>query len=156
MDLEQRSGGIPGTGHRASTGAPGIFQPPLTSGGGSSAIIERHLPGAWPTVAKSAETFHTCPTNYSTVRALKGRPGPRRIPHATRYSRAGLKAAFLGEAAFRRLLPLIPASFLLDVPRAERAKGMGNAAQFMALTGGTPVWASILLRNPPEPYNHHG
>lgn len=57
--------------------------------------------------------------------SLKGRSGFTRIIFATRYSMAGLKAAFNGEAAFRQLLllnaGLLPLAFLLDVTRSERA-----------------------------------
>lgn len=59
------------------------------------------------------------------AQALKGRSGLRRIIDATGYSLAGLKAAYLGEAAFRQLLllnlMLIPVACLLDVSRTERA-----------------------------------
>ena len=126
------------------------------------------------------------PSESFDGQALKGRTGLRRILNATSYSLDGLKAAFLGEAAFRQLallnLLLIPAAFLLDVTRAERAimiaavvlvliiellnsaieaaidrisfelhplskraKDMGSAAQFMALTLVALVWACILL-----------
>ena len=56
---------------------------------------------------------------------FKGQLGVRRIINATGYSLAGLRAAFVGEAAFRQLLllsaVLIPLSFFLDVSRVERA-----------------------------------
>lgn len=56
---------------------------------------------------------------------FKGQTGLRRIINATGYSLAGLRAAFIGEAAFRQLVllnaVLIPLSFLLSVSRAERA-----------------------------------
>ncbi|QLF93959.1 diacylglycerol kinase [Pseudomonas sp. ABC1] len=56
---------------------------------------------------------------------LKGRRGLARILRAGGYSLAGLRAAFIGEAAFRQLLLLnlllLPVAFLLDVSRAERA-----------------------------------
>ncbi|NLC99567.1 MAG: diacylglycerol kinase, partial [Gammaproteobacteria bacterium] len=56
---------------------------------------------------------------------FKGKSGLRRIVNAAGYSIAGLRAAFVGEAAFRQLLLLnailIPISFMLDVSRAERA-----------------------------------
>lgn len=56
---------------------------------------------------------------------FKGQAGLRRIINAAGYSLAGLRAAFVGEAAFRQLLLLnvilIPISFLLDVSRGERA-----------------------------------
>ncbi|MBB3101696.1 diacylglycerol kinase [Azomonas macrocytogenes] len=59
------------------------------------------------------------------TQAFKGRSGLGRIVHATRYSMAGLKAAYAGEAAFRQLLllnlMLIPLACLLDVSRSERA-----------------------------------
>ena len=61
--------------------------------------------------------------------ALKGRGGLARICHAAGYSLAGLKAAYVGEAAFRQLLwlnlLLIPIALLLDVSRAERALLVG-------------------------------
>lgn len=57
--------------------------------------------------------------------ALKGRTGFTRILHATRYSLAGLQAAYRGEAAFRQLLllnlVLIPVACMVDVTRSERA-----------------------------------
>jgi len=56
---------------------------------------------------------------------LKGRQGLRRIVQAGGYSLAGLRAAYVGEAAFRQVvllnLLLIPLAFLLDVSRVERA-----------------------------------
>lgn len=56
---------------------------------------------------------------------FKGKSGVRRILNAAGYSVAGLRAAFIGEAAFRQLLLLnailIPISFLLDISRAEHA-----------------------------------
>ena len=56
---------------------------------------------------------------------FKGKSGVRRIVNAAGYSVAGLRAAFIGEAAFRQLLLLnailIPISFMLDVSRGERA-----------------------------------
>lgn len=56
---------------------------------------------------------------------FKGQSGLRRIVNAAGYSLAGLRAAFIGEAAFRQLLLLniilIPISFFLDVSRVERA-----------------------------------
>lgn len=61
--------------------------------------------------------------------ALKGRGGLARIRHAAGYSLAGLKAAYVGEAAFRQLLwlnlLLIPIALLLDVSRVERALLVG-------------------------------
>jgi len=65
------------------------------------------------------------PSDLLDSQALKGQRGLRRILNATGYSFAGLKAAFVGEAAFRQLvmlnLLLIPVACLLDVSRAERA-----------------------------------
>jgi len=59
------------------------------------------------------------------ARALKGFTGLKRILLATGHSLAGLKAAFMNEAAFRQLLLLsvflIPLAFTLDVSRVERA-----------------------------------
>ena len=56
---------------------------------------------------------------------LKGRQGLRRIVQAGGYSLAGLRAAYVGEAAFRQVvllnLLLIPLAFLLDVSRVECA-----------------------------------
>ena len=56
---------------------------------------------------------------------FKGQAGVRRIVNAAGYSVAGLRAAFVGEAAFRQLLllnaMLIPISFMLEVSRGERA-----------------------------------
>lgn len=56
---------------------------------------------------------------------LKGRQGLRRIVQAGGYSLSGLRAAYVGEAAFRQVvllnLLLIPLAFLLDVSRVERA-----------------------------------
>lgn len=56
---------------------------------------------------------------------FKGQSGVRRIINATGYSLAGLRAAFVGEAAFRQLLLLnmilIPISFFLLVTRGEQA-----------------------------------
>ena len=56
---------------------------------------------------------------------FKGQSGVRRIVNAAGYSLAGLRAAFVGEAAFRQLLLLnailIPISFMLEVSRGERA-----------------------------------
>ncbi|MDX1366201.1 diacylglycerol kinase [Pseudomonas sp.] len=58
-------------------------------------------------------------------KAMKGRSGFSRIWYASGYSAAGLKTAYIGEAAFRQLvllnLLLIPAAFMLDVSRVERA-----------------------------------
>lgn len=56
---------------------------------------------------------------------FKGHSGLKRIFNAAGYSFDGLRAAFLGEAAFRQLVllnvVLIPLSFVLDVSRVERA-----------------------------------
>ncbi|MDX1721690.1 MAG: diacylglycerol kinase [Pseudomonas sp.] len=58
-------------------------------------------------------------------KAMKRRSGFSRIWYASGYSAAGLKTAYIGEAAFRQLvllnLILIPAAFMLDVSRVERA-----------------------------------
>ena len=55
----------------------------------------------------------------------KGRTGFARIVAAIGYSRDGLKAAFMGEAAFRQLVALhavlIPLAFFCPVNRGERA-----------------------------------
>ena len=56
---------------------------------------------------------------------FKGQTGLKRIFNAAGYSFDGLRAAFLGEAAFRQLVllnvVLVPLSFMLQVSRAERA-----------------------------------
>lgn len=56
---------------------------------------------------------------------FKGQTGLKRIFNAAGYSFDGLRAAFLGEAAFRQLVllngVLVPVSFMLQVSRAERA-----------------------------------
>ncbi|WP_144936909.1 diacylglycerol kinase [Pseudomonas alabamensis] len=56
---------------------------------------------------------------------FKGRTGLKRIINAAGYSFDGLRAAFLGEAAFRQLVLLnvilVPLAFWLPVSRAERA-----------------------------------
>lgn len=56
---------------------------------------------------------------------FKGKTGIHRIINAAGYSLAGLRTAFVGEAAFRQLvllnIILIPLSFWLDVSRGERA-----------------------------------
>ena len=56
---------------------------------------------------------------------FKGQTGFKRILNASGYSLAGLRAAFVGEAAFRQLvllnIILIPVAFLLNVSRVERA-----------------------------------
>ena len=55
---------------------------------------------------------------------LKGKTGIRRILNAAGYSLAVLKAAFIGEAAFRQLVLLncilIPVAIYLDVSKIER------------------------------------
>lgn len=57
--------------------------------------------------------------------AFNGQAGLKRIVNAMGYSLAGLRAAFLGEAAFRQLVllsaVLIPLAFFLPVSRGERA-----------------------------------
>lgn len=59
------------------------------------------------------------------ARSLKGQKGLRRVLSATGYSLAGLKAAFIGEAAFRQVLVLalvlISLACVLQVSRFERA-----------------------------------
>lgn len=56
---------------------------------------------------------------------FKGQTGLKRILNAAGYSFDGLRAAFVGEAAFRQLVllnvVLVPISFMLHVSRAERA-----------------------------------
>jgi diacylglycerol kinase (ATP) len=56
---------------------------------------------------------------------FKGQTGLKRIFNAAGYSIAGLRAAFVGEAAFRQLVllnvVLVPLAFMLNVSRAERA-----------------------------------
>jgi diacylglycerol kinase (ATP) len=56
---------------------------------------------------------------------FKGQTGLKRILNAAGYSFDGLRAAFVGEAAFRQLVllnvVLVPISFMLQVSRAERA-----------------------------------
>jgi diacylglycerol kinase (ATP) len=56
---------------------------------------------------------------------FKGKTGLKRIFNAGGYSMAGLRAAFIGEAAFRQLvllnLVLIPLTFFFTVSRVERA-----------------------------------
>jgi diacylglycerol kinase (ATP) len=60
---------------------------------------------------------------------FKGKVGLARIVHAAGYSLAGLRAAYVGEAAFRQLLllslVLIPIAFWLDVSPVERALLVG-------------------------------
>lgn len=57
--------------------------------------------------------------------ALKGRTGISRLIYAVSHSLDGIKAALMGEAAFRQLvclsLVLIPAAFLAPVTKVERA-----------------------------------
>ncbi|WP_312146117.1 MULTISPECIES: diacylglycerol kinase [Stutzerimonas stutzeri subgroup] len=59
-----------------------------------------------------------------TAQSLKGQSGLRRVLRALGYSIAGIRAAIVGEAAFRQLLllnaVLIPLAFTLDVSRIER------------------------------------
>ena len=56
---------------------------------------------------------------------FKGQTGFRRILNASGYAFAELRAAFVGEAAFRQLVLLnvilIPIAFWLNVSRVERA-----------------------------------
>lgn len=56
---------------------------------------------------------------------FKGQTGLKRVFNAAGYSFDGLRAAFMGEAAFRQLVLLnvllIPVAFWLDVSRVERA-----------------------------------
>lgn len=56
---------------------------------------------------------------------FKGKTGVKRILNATQYSLSGFKSAFQGEAAFRQItlinIVLIPATFFLNVSRAEQA-----------------------------------
>jgi diacylglycerol kinase (ATP) len=56
---------------------------------------------------------------------FKGQTGLKRILNAAGYSFDGMRAAFVGEAAFRQLVllnvVLVPISFMLQVSRAERA-----------------------------------
>lgn len=65
------------------------------------------------------------PLTLNDGQAMKGRTGIARIWYASGYSMAGLKAAYMGEAAFRQLVALdvllVPVAFLLDVSRVERA-----------------------------------
>lgn len=59
--------------------------------------------------------------------SLKGRSGFIRIIYATRYSLAGLRAAFQGEAAFRQLLllnaVLLPLACVVDVTHSVPVAG---------------------------------
>ena len=63
-------------------------------------------------------------SNELDAKSLKGQRGLTRISRAAGYSIAGLRAAFIGEAAFRQLLllnaALIPLAFTMDVSRIER------------------------------------
>ncbi|MBB5018393.1 diacylglycerol kinase (ATP) [Chitinivorax tropicus] len=56
---------------------------------------------------------------------FKGKTGIRRIINAASYSLDGLKAAYVGEAAFRQLtwmaMVLVPLALWLDVTRFEKA-----------------------------------
>ncbi|UVE16649.1 diacylglycerol kinase [Pseudomonas sp. LS44] len=56
---------------------------------------------------------------------FKGQTGLKRVLNAAGYSMAGLRAAFIGEAAFRQLVllnvVLIPLAFYFQVSRVERA-----------------------------------
>lgn len=56
---------------------------------------------------------------------MKGRTGFARVWYASGHSAAGLKAAYIGEAAFRQLVVLnvllVPVALMLDVSRVERA-----------------------------------
>jgi len=56
---------------------------------------------------------------------FKGQTGLKRILNAAGYSLDGLRAAYLGEAAFRQLVLLnvllIPLAWVFDVSRGERA-----------------------------------
>ena len=63
-------------------------------------------------------------TNTAQSNDLKGKTGLKRIFNAAGYSLDGLKAAFVGEAAFRQLVLmnclLIPVAIYLDVSKVER------------------------------------
>lgn len=65
------------------------------------------------------------PLTIDDGQAMKGRTGIARIWYASGYSVAGLKAAYMGEAAFRQLVVLnallVTVAFMLDVSRVERA-----------------------------------
>ena len=65
------------------------------------------------------------PTPGDDALALKSRGGISRVFKARGYSMAGLRAAIIGEAAFRQLLllsaVLIPLACLLNVSALERA-----------------------------------
>jgi len=60
---------------------------------------------------------------------FKGQTGLKRIFNAASYSLDGLRAAFVGEAAFRQLVMLnallIPLAWVFDVSRSERALMVG-------------------------------
>ena len=62
--------------------------------------------------------------NQEQANDLKGKTGIKRILNAAGYSLAGLKAAFINEAAFRQLVllncVLIPIALYLDVTQVER------------------------------------
>ncbi len=69
--------------------------------------------------------LHGSASGSSRMSPFKGQTGLKRILNATGYSMAGLRAAFVGEAAFRQLVLinvlLIPLAFFFDVSRVERA-----------------------------------
>ena len=60
---------------------------------------------------------------------FKGQTGLKRIFNATGFSMAGLRAAYVGEAAFRQLVLinviLVPLAFVFDVSNVERALMIG-------------------------------
>lgn len=74
---------------------------------------------------KKAILLQNNPALKVVISPFKGQRGARRIINASGYSLAGLRAAFVGEAAFRQLLllsaVLIPISLFIDVSRGERA-----------------------------------
>ncbi|MDZ4193774.1 MAG: diacylglycerol kinase [Pseudomonas sp.] len=63
-------------------------------------------------------------SNELDATSVKGQRGLARVSRAAGYSIAGLRAAFIGEAAFRQLLllnaVLVPLAFAMDVSRIER------------------------------------
>ncbi|MBA4681184.1 diacylglycerol kinase [Pseudomonas chengduensis] len=63
-------------------------------------------------------------SNELDATSFKGQRGLARVSRAAGYSIAGLRAAFIGEAAFRQLLllnaVLVPLAFAMDVSRIER------------------------------------
>lgn len=63
-------------------------------------------------------------TDQTDAHALKGQRGLIRIFHATRYSLAGLQAAWHHEAAFRQIAllntALLPLACMLDVTPSQR------------------------------------